>query len=103
MPRKTLEEEINDFLDVWDCKKFTKFLRDLFPIYELYNVEEDFDWVQEAVGGDEEETRVIRLIRTAYLMSKISDQYASTMCVAKGRHGSLYKRMEKEGIVQLED
>jgi hypothetical protein len=48
--KRTLEEEINAFLESWDCKQQIAFLRDIIPLFELYDVEDEDDWVKEAVG-----------------------------------------------------
>jgi hypothetical protein len=96
--KRSLEEEINDFLESWDCKQKIAFLRDIIPLFELYDVEDEDDWVEKAVGGDKENVRTVRLIRTVYLVSKIAEFHAGRMCTIKGRFKDLWKRMEKAGM-----
>ena len=96
--KRTLEEEINDFLDKWDCKQQIAFLRDIIPLFELYDVEDEDEWVEKNVGGDEENVRTVRLIRTVYLVSRIAEFHAGKLCTLKIDFKDLYQRMEKEGF-----
>ncbi len=94
MGRKTLEEEINEFLQLWDCEKQTAFLRDIIPLFELYDVEEEDDWVKQVVGEDNE--RNVRLIRTVYLISRIAEFHAGKFCTINIRFKKLWKRLEMD-------
>lgn len=95
---RSLEEEINEFLEMWDCKQQVAFLRDIIPLFELYDVNEEDDWVKEAVG--EENERNIRLIRTVYLISKIAENHTGKLTLIKIKYPKLYRKMEstKESI-----
>lgn len=93
--KKTLEEEINEFLQTWDCEQLTSFLRDIIPLFELYDVEDEDDWVKDAVGTDNE--RNVRLIRTVYLVSRIAEFHAGKLCSIKMNFKNLWQRMEKQG------
>lgn len=92
--KKDLETEINEFLNYFDCQKLTNFLRDIIPLFELYDVEDEDDWVKNSVG--EENERNVRLIRTVYLMSKIAENHAGTLASLKMNHKDLSRRLEKE-------
>lgn len=94
---RTLEQEINEFLDDWDCNQLTSFLRDIIPLFELYDVEDDDDWVKDAVG--EENERNVRLIRTVYLISKIAENHAGKLSTVKVKFKSLFERMERNAYV----
>ena len=72
------------------------FLRDIIPLFELYDVEDENDWVKNAVG--EEDERNVRLVRTVYLMSKIAEFHAGKLCSLKIHFKDLWQRMEKEGM-----
>ena len=99
MPRKkTLEQEINAFLEIWDCKKLCAFLRDIIPLFELYDVEDEDDWVKDAVGAEDE--RNVRLIRTVYLLSRIAQFHAGPLCRTNIEFKNLWERMEKQGEVK---
>lgn len=99
--KKDIETEINEFLNYFDCQKLTSFLRDIIPLFELYDVEDEDDWVKEAVG--EENERNVRLIRTVYLMSKIAENHSGTFASLKIRHKDLWQRLEKNKMVDNEN
>lgn len=91
--KKTLEQEINSFLEIWDCKRLCDFLRHIIPLFELYDVEDEDDWVADAVGKEDEQN--VRLIRTIYLLSQIAEFHAGVMCRTNVEFKNLWKRMEK--------
>lgn len=69
------------------------FLRDIIPLFELYDVEDEDDWVKEAVG--EENERNVRLIRTVYLMSKIAENHSGSLASIRMNFKEIWKRIEK--------
>lgn len=93
-----LESEINNFLELWDCEQNIQFLKDIIPLFELYNVDDENDWVEKKVGGDEENVRTIRLIRTVYLISRIAEFHAGRLLRIRSEFKDLWKKMEKQGI-----
>jgi hypothetical protein len=97
--KKNLEQEINEFLEYWGVDEMHAFFRDLSPLFELYNVSEEDDWVAETVGKENE--RNVRLIRTVYLISRIAEFHAGRLCGVKMNFKELYYRMEKEGKVEI--
>lgn len=102
MKHRTLEEEINAFIDNWDWKQQVEFLKDIIPLFDLYDVSDEDDWVKEKIGNDEENLRTVRLIRTVYLVSKIAYFHASKMCSINVEFKDLWKKMEKHSIGQEE-
>ena len=96
MKKNKIEEEISEFLDEWDCKQLCSFLRDIIPLFELYDVEDEDDWVKEAVGEENEQN--VRLIRTVYLISKIASSHAGKLASANVKFKELWKRMESVGV-----
>jgi len=97
--KKTLEEEINEFLEFWDCEKMCSFLRDIEPLFELYNVTEEDDWVADAVGKEDE--RNVRLIRTVYLVSRIAELHTGKLSLVRMNFKDLYRKLEKRGTVEI--
>ncbi len=91
--KKNIEQEINEFLMEWSITEMTNFIGDIIPIFELYNVDVDNDWVKEEVG--EENERNVRLIRTVYLISKLSENYSGRLCSLKVKFPGLWKKLEK--------
>ena len=90
---RNIEEEINAFITYFTLERLQGFLLDVIPIIELYNVEEDDDWVENSVGKDDVQN--VRLIRTVYLMSRIAEFHAGMLSTMKVRYRDLWKRMEK--------
>ena len=91
----TIEEEINRALEYWDVNHMTSLLEDLVEIYHLYNVDQSNDWVIDQVG--EENHVTIRLIRTVYLISRLSENHAGAIAGFKVKFPKLWKRIEKSG------
>lgn len=91
-----LDQEINAFLDDWDCRNLCSFIKDVIPLIELYCVDEGDDWVQKNLDSDSEETNTVRLVRTAYLLSWIAERHAGSICMIRSKYPDLWKRIEKE-------
>lgn len=83
---------INEFLETWDCEKNTGLLKHLHEFFSLYDVDEDDDWMKKDVG--EEDLQNVRLIRTVYLLSRISDLYSGAFVSLKYQFPSLWKKIE---------
>ncbi len=98
--KKTLEQEINAFLELWDVDMQVGFLEDLIPLFHLYNVDKDDDWVKNAVGGDDTNVATVRLLRTVYIISKIAEHYAGRLCNININFKNLWKKMEQEGVAK---
>lgn len=91
--KKSLEEEINDFLILWDIKNLSAFMHDLLPLVELFNVSEEQDWVKDAVG--KEDTEAVRVARTVYLLSKLAELHGPKISSTNTNFRGLWKRMEQ--------
>lgn len=90
MPKKTLEQEINEFIDVWDFVSIGEFLQDVMPIIQVYDVED-----REIT----EDLAVVSLVRTVYLMSKLADKYAGKLSMVNVKYKKLWQKMENvEGL-----
>lgn len=100
MAKKSLEDNVNDFIEMWGYKEQVAFLRDIIPLFDLYNVDDEDDWVRECVG--EENELNVRLIRTVYLISKIAEFHAGRLCMINANFKNLWQKMENElqGIKQ---
>lgn len=93
MAKKTIEAEINEFLELWDVNSMISFLTSALHLTELYNVEVEDDWVEKLVGP--EEVITVRSIRTVYLMSKFAELQAGKLVHTQARFKNLWKRLEK--------
>lgn len=94
--KKDIEDEITDFLEFWDCDRQISFLKDTLMLFELYDVDDENDWVRDAVGESNE--RNVRLIRTVYLLSRIADFHAGILCSINIKFKDLWKKLEKHGM-----
>ena len=93
LTKKTLEEEINSFLEIWNVDQITSFFEDVFPLLELYNVDENDDWVKDIVGEDDLQN--VRLIRTVYLISRIAENHSGKLAKTKANFKNIWKRLEE--------
>ena len=93
MAKKDIQQEINEFLELFDIKTLISFLECTIPLTELYDVEENKDWVEDYVGKDQAST--IRIIRTVYLISKLADTNGGKFATVKVRFANLWRRLEK--------
>lgn len=93
MPKpKTIEDHINLAINTWGHKEMEAFFSDVFPLLELFNVDEARDWVRDDSG--EENFRNVRLIRSMYLISKIAEFHAGPLVSFKTKLPKLYKKLE---------
>ncbi len=100
--KNKLHDEIDKFFETWDAVQIVAFLRDLQPIFELYDVEsEEEDWVRQIVSPGEHHQ--IRLIRTVYLVSKLAEFHSGKLATIKILHKDLWKKMEKEAMTLNSD
>lgn len=99
--RQSIEDQINSFLEIWDCEQLTAFLSDVIPLLELYNVDRDDDWVADVVG--KENATNIRLIRTVYLVSRLADYHTGKLAKVKIDFKDLWRKMEKECALEFID
>lgn len=96
MPKKkTVEDEIAEFLELFGKNNLFHLLNDIAPLLELYSVDDEGDWVKAAVG--EEDCRNVRLIRTVYLLSWFCEMHVPRLCSVRAQFKDLWKRIEKEG------
>jgi hypothetical protein len=92
MAKKPLEDRILGFLGIWDLSSLQGLLSELYEIYALYDVDEDDDWLEKDVGGNN--VRNVRLIRTVYLLSRLGDLYAGKLCRSSSQYKNLWKELE---------
>lgn len=93
MPKKSLEQEIAEFMQFWDGHQMEKFLRDIIPMFEMFDIQDDSEWMNE--GGSEEDAINIKMIRAAYIVSKIAENHAGKLARMKIDFKNLWKRLEE--------
>lgn len=90
--KKTLEQEINEFFNVWGFKEMSVFFESVIPIIDLFDPENEKE-IENLVGKEDEIN--VKLIRTIYLMSKFAELHGSKMYVLNTKFKGLWKRLEK--------
>ena len=45
--KRSVEQDIKDFLELWDCKLSQRYH---LPSFELYDVDDENDWVKDTTG-----------------------------------------------------
>ena len=91
--KRDIHTELVEFYETWRTSDIENFLRECICLFELYDVEDENDWVEKAVGKENEMN--VRMIRTVYLLSRISDFFSGKMCKTNGTHPKLWQRLEK--------
>lgn len=97
--KKTIEQQINDFLGIFQADEIVSFIKDSFPLFQLYDVDETDDWLRDSVGEDDK--NVVRLVRTVYIVSKIADNHSGILATIRARFNGLWKRMEIQGLDEV--
>lgn len=93
-PKKNVNDEINECLNYFGESGLISFMQEILPLVELYNANEENDWVRDEIGEDH--FQEVRLIRTVYLISKLAEFQAYRLAYVKCTFPNLYLRMEKE-------
>ena len=86
-------EEMGKVLGIYRCNEFIELLEDIYELILLYNVDEHNDWVSDIVGRDD--TRDVRLARTAYLLSKFAYRHADRLKRVKRAAPALWQKLEQ--------
>lgn len=92
MSKHSVDVDIHRFLELWPRETLVSFLSDVVKLFELYNVDDQDDWVADEVG--QENVQNVRFIRTVYLISRIAELHAGKLCKIKIELKELYRRME---------
>lgn len=93
MKNKKLEDKISDFFTLWTTHQMTQFIKDVVPLIELFDFEDNDDWLLKEVGAEDEQN--VRILRTVYLLSRFADFHAGILCNLNFRFKDLWKKMEK--------
>lgn len=93
MPKKDLNQLICEAINTWDGKQMIAFMRDVLPLFELFDVDENNDWVVDEVGQENEQN--VRLIRTVYLVSRLAELHAGKLASFKCQFPNLYRKLQE--------
>ena len=85
MSKKNLSvnEKARGILQIFGPERLMSLVNDIWELFELYDVDEEDDWVANKVG--EENVREVRLARTAYLLSLVA-----------ANHGKAFEKIQKK-------
>lgn len=87
-----IERELNKFFDFLSERDTLDMMHMMFEVFELYDVDEDHGWLAECLKH--EDVPNVRIIRTAYLLSKFADLYGGKLLMLKSQFNGLWKRLE---------
>ncbi len=98
MSKKTLEEEVSEFVEFWMERDLISIMTQMKRIVNLYEFKEGCDWVGEEVNLEDADG--IRLITACYLMSKFCEFNVGAMLTANTKFKRIWEKMDKVGITQ---
>ncbi len=90
--KKTVNDEINEFLEYWGSEGVVMFMEDVVPLLNMYS--QDTDYLSEEQCDNE---RNVRLVRTVYLLSIIAENHATKINYVNSKFMGLSKRIENQG------
>lgn len=91
----SIQDECNAFIEHFGFKEVYGLVREIDEFYRLFDVEPGDDWVQEEIKEDEENTRIVRCVRSCYLLSRIAVLYSGKMLLIKTKFPDFYTRLIK--------
>lgn len=91
--KRPIEDEINDMMEEYGARHICGLIREIYEFYELYDVDENDDWIEKQVGA--ENAREVRIIRTCYLLSRMAELHAGMLIGIRTKYPMLYKRLHK--------
>jgi hypothetical protein len=91
--KKTLEDQINQFLEIWSGDDLIDLMRILCRVFESCDHDES-DFPQ-FYGKDQEEIANMRIIYAVYMLSQIAEKFSGKLLITKMNLPRLYERMEK--------
>lgn len=89
----SVNEKAKGILQIFGPERLMQFIKDSWELYELYDVDEEDDWVAERVG--EEDVRGVRLARTAYLLSLVAANHAKAFEKIQRKYPDFWKDAER--------
>lgn len=90
-----MEKNISKFYDIWEAKDLCQFLRHTVSLLELYDIDDEDDWVAKEVGQDNETN--VRILRTMYIVVRFAEIFSGKIARTKAEFKGLYQKMEKMG------
>lgn len=85
--KKTIEQEINECIEVWGADEMISFIQDSAEFVNIYNVA-----TEEEVQDLDKIT--LRSIRTVYYISYMAERYSAVMSKIRVMFPQLHERLE---------
>ncbi len=91
---RDVEHEINEFFKIWEYREQCELMKCIIEMIKLYDIDEEDDWVRDEVGP--EDCKNVRILRSVYLISRVSEMMSSKFMSVQLKHAGLWRRMEKQ-------
>ncbi len=88
-----INSQVHGILKIFGPERLISFINDMWELFELYDVDEDNDFVSNEVG--EENCREVRLARTAYLLSLVASNHSKALEKIQKKFPDFWKQAEK--------
>lgn len=90
---KSIENEINEFSELWGADEMLSFIQDTAEIIQIYNITDKAEIENEYNIG-------VRVVRTVYHLSYLAEKYSGIMALIKAKHPKFYERIEKAAYAE---
>ncbi len=91
--KKSLEQQIDEIIGIFGIKEINTFFEDCYELLKLFDVEPGNDWVEIEVGKEDRDN--VRLIRTAYILSRMAERHTGRLLLVKTACPLLYLKLNE--------
>lgn len=96
MPKETkIEEDVTKILSVYGQDEIIDFMEIAYELLQLYNIDDHHDWVKDQIQCADDEVKVVRITRTAYLLSKLAYGHADLLKKVHRKCPSFWRNAER--------
>lgn len=95
MPKKTVEEELNDFLDQWHAEDMIELFEEIIPLIVAYQISTNEEGELKLPEDFHSDKKGVMIAKTAYHMVRIAERFAGKLVGLKVQFKGLPKRMEE--------
>lgn len=100
----TVEKEVGTILGLYGQEELINFFEIAVELCELYSIDESFDWVKDELKtNDDDEVRVVRLTRTAYLLSKLAFNHANLLKTIERKCPGFWQKAERLARLEMQN
>lgn len=91
--KTSLPDEAEGILQIFGPDRLFQLLRQVWELFELYDVDEADDWVVEKIG--DRDARGVRLARTAYVLSVLASHHGKYFDKIQKKYPDFWREAEK--------